>query len=113
MALSLIGADYVLRIIVLSRSGDVSGPGGFISVLLQGVITAMWWTGLYRRLNWLRWLTVASAILGIALLPWVWGMIHRQQNIAIQMLKYALFDSGALLLCLPQASRWYTHKTAG
>jgi len=109
IALWLIGADYVLQIIVISR-GNLSGPDGFFTVLLLGVISALWLRGLYRRLNWLRWLTVVSAIVGIAYLPRVWGLIQRRGSIPIQLLKYALFDSGALLLCLPQARRWYTHK---
>ena len=96
-----------------SRRPDISGPSGLVTVLFIGAVRALWLGGLYRRLNWLRWLTIASPVLTVAIALLTWrSLIHLRQNIVLMALILAAwFDSGVVLLCLPQASRWYTRKT--
>jgi hypothetical protein len=103
--LSLIAADFFLSIVLMLRV-DVPLATLLLPALLLAAVYLLWLFGLYRRLNWLRWLTVGGAILGILCLPWVWRILQSQGDFSLRLLKYVLFDSGAILLCLPQANRW-------
>jgi hypothetical protein len=107
-ALVVIAADFLLSIMLtLMAQVDVPISTLLIPVVLLAVLYFLWLYGLYRRLNWLRWLTVGGALIGILYLPWAWRLLQNQGYLPLRLLKYVLFDAGALLLCLPQANRWY------
>ena len=111
LALSLIAADFVLGLVQL-LTGTLTGSPLVMVLSLMAVLYGLWLRGLYRRINWLRWLTVAAAAVGILSLPWTWGLIWQQGNVPLYLLKYVLFDAGAILLCMPQAHAWYTRSAA-
>jgi hypothetical protein len=111
LALWLIAADFTLAIVQLLSSA-LTGLPLLIAVVLMAVLYALWLLGLYRRTNWLRWLTIAGALLGILSLPWTWNLIRNQGNLPLYLVKYVLFDAGAILLCMPQAHGWYTKSAA-
>jgi hypothetical protein len=106
IALSLIGADFLLSLAQMAKTVPASWMAAFAAVFAS--IFGFWIFGLYRRLNWLRWFTVGSAIVGILYLPFAWPLVLVNVNPPLMILKYALFDFGALLLCLPQAHAWYS-----
>ena len=112
LALCLIGADFVLGIVRISLDPHFSGPQLLLVVPIWVTLFSLWLFGLYRRLNWLRWLTVAGAAVGLLSLPLAWGSIASHGSVPFQLIKYALFGAGALLLCLPQANSWYGRKAA-
>jgi hypothetical protein len=110
VALWLIGIDMVLTLIVISRLGEITGLGGLITILLQAVIYTLIWWGLYRRINWVRWFEIVSAIIGLLLLPWTWPIMRSHGVIPLSSVKYVIHDTGVILLCLPQANRWFSRK---
>jgi hypothetical protein len=113
IALALIATDFLLSTILTLRAQvDVPLSTLLIPVVLLAVLYALWLYGLYRRLNWLRWLTVGGALVGILYLPWAWRILQNQGDLPLRLLKYVLFDAGAILLCLPQANRWYVRAKA-
>jgi hypothetical protein len=112
LALCLIGADFILAIVRTFLDPHFSGVQLLVVIPISMTLFSLWLFGLYRRLNWLRWLTVASAVLGLLSLPWAWGSIASHGSVPFQLVKYALFGTGALLLCLPQANSWYGRKAA-
>jgi hypothetical protein len=105
-ALLLIGADFLLSAVQMVKTVPASWLSAFAVIFAS--ILALWIFGLYRRLNWLRWFTVGSAVLGILCLPFTWPLVLAHVNPPFMILKYAFFDFGALLLCLPQARSWYS-----
>jgi hypothetical protein len=111
LALSLLAADFALGLVQLF-TGALTGLTLLVVLLLAALLYALWLWGLYRRINWLRWLTVAGATVGILSLSWTWGLIRHQGNVPLYVLKYVLFDAGAILLCMPQAHAWYTRSPA-
>jgi hypothetical protein len=111
LALSLIAADFALAIVRV-LTGPLAGPSMLIALLLMTGLYALWLLGLYRRINWVRWLTIAGALIGILSLPWMWSLIRNQGNVLLYVFKYVLFDAGAILLCTPQAHAWYTRPAA-
>jgi|SRR5882762_9307886 len=111
VALSFIGADFVLILFQMLRI-DVASTPRFIAVVVTACVLLLWLYGLFRRLNWLRWVTVGLAILGILFLPRVLARIYERGPILFQLFKYALFDTGTVLLCLPAAREWFSSKVA-
>jgi len=112
-ALSLIAIDFLLSIVLLLKVKiDVPFTTQLVTAAALGVFYFLWLFGLYRRLNWLRWLTIGGALLGILYLPWAWRLLQSQGDFSLRLLKYVLFDSGSILLCLPQANQWYGRRTA-
>jgi 4-hydroxybenzoate polyprenyltransferase len=91
---------------------DVTTTPRSVAVVITACLLLLWLYGLFRRLNWLRWVTVGLAILGILLLPRVLARIQERGPILFQLFKYALFDTGTLLLCLPAAREWFSSKAA-
>ena len=106
MALSLIGADFLLSLAQMAKTVSAPWMPAFAAVF--ALIFAFWIFGLYRRLNWLRWFTVGSAAIGILFLPFAWPLVLANVSPPLMIFKYALFDFGALLRCLPQAHAWYS-----
>jgi len=106
IALSLIGADFLLSLAQMVKTTPALWLAAFAAVFAS--IFALWIFGLYRRLNWLRWFTVGSAVIGILCLPFAWPLVLANVSPPLILMKYALFDFGALLLCLPQAHAWYS-----
>jgi hypothetical protein len=106
IALSLIGADFLLSLAQMVKTVPALWMSAFAAVFAS--IFALWIFGLYRRLNWLRWFTVGSAVIGILCLPFAWPLVLANLSPPLMLFKYALFDFGALLLCLPQAHAWYS-----
>ena len=106
-ALVLIATDFLLSVL-LTLKAKIAEP--FTTLLFASALLAalylLWLLGLYRRQNWLRWVTVGGAAVGLLYLPWAWGILKTQDFIPVRLLKYVLFDAGAILLCLPQANRW-------
>ena len=109
LALSLIAADFTLAILQVPTR-VAAGSALLVILVAMVALYTLWLVGLYRRINWLRWLTVAGALIGILSLPWSWQFIKNQSNVPLYILKYVLFDAGAILLCLPQAHAWYTRS---
>lgn len=97
----------IVRTLFTSKA---SGLPLAVTALIFASLLSLWLFGLYRRLNWLRWLTVAVAAGGLLSLPWVWDVIV--SNASIYAVRYILFDTDALLLCLPQADGWYGASAA-
>ena len=119
VALALIAADLALGIgkgfFSMTSVIRTAPKGSAIPVVVFTVMLSvyvLWIYGLYCRLNWLRWLTVALAVLGLVFLPKALSSTHNWRLLSLQMLQYLMFDSAAILLCLPAAGRWYGRKAA-
>ena len=111
VALFLIGVDFLLSIALIFGLGvDVPFTTQLVTATLLAAFFLLWMYGLYRRLNWLRWLTVGLAILGVLCLPWAWRILQSRGDFPLGLLKYVLFDSAGILLGLPQANRWYARR---
>jgi hypothetical protein len=107
-ALVLIATDFLLSVLLTLKAKIAESFTTLLfAAALLAVLYSLWLLGLYRRKNWLRWFTVGGAAVGLLYLPWAWGILKTQDLVPVRLLKYLLFDAGAILLCLPQANRWY------
>jgi hypothetical protein len=108
IALSLITTDFILAIaqLLIARSDSPLLPLFAVAIAITAFF-GLWVLGLYRRLNWLRWVTVGCAVIGLLSLPFTGSMALATVPLSLLIVKYSLFDMGALLLCLPQARAWF------
>jgi cell division protein FtsW (lipid II flippase) len=70
-----------------------------------------WVWGLYRRKNWLRWLTIVAGVTGLFALPTLVPLFGRDMQGSLYLAQCVLSVFGAALLALPVSSRWFSSGT--
>jgi hypothetical protein len=78
-----------------------------VKVAFLVIIGALFLFGLYRRLNWLRWLVIAYTALQVVALPVVLPRIHDAAQLVLTCAAVMLGIAASVLFCLPTARRWY------
>jgi UDP-N-acetylmuramyl pentapeptide phosphotransferase/UDP-N-acetylglucosamine-1-phosphate transferase len=84
----------------------------FLNLFILAAICAFWLYGLWRRLNWLRWVTVFLGTTGCLLASRSLARLHDPTQIALYLVQFAVTAPTVILLVLPPARRWYTRDLA-
>jgi hypothetical protein len=105
VALLLITTDFIAQLLI-KRSDSPLLPLFAVAIVITAFF-GLWVLGLYRRLNWLRWVTVGCAVIGLLSLPFTGSMALATVPLSLLIVKYSLFDMGALLLCFPHVRRGF------
>ena len=107
-AIVLVGLSLALAI---ARSVEM---GGWAQPLMKSVfllaiagIALLWVLGLYRRKNWLRWLTVISGVSGLFAIPRLLGTAGSDFQSTVFIAQCILTASASALLVLPSTSKWF------
>ena len=111
-SLSLLSAAFstsILRMLLTGR-GDHPGSNAVAAAIVGGIYFA-WVYGLFRRLNWLRWVTIVLTCVGVITLPWWFAQVTDHTRLAFHLLQLALQVPAVALLCLRPARVWYGRPT--
>ena len=79
-----------------------------VNLIILAAICGIWLYGLWRRLNWLRWVTVFLGATGCLLASRSVANLHDPTQVALYGVQFALTVPGVILFVLPPAQRWYT-----
>ncbi len=114
IALSLLGAEFGLALIRSILMKDWSRPVlAALGVLLLAVVCLLWWYGLWRRRNWVCWITVVGGLSGIALSPLSVARLSDPVQRRLYWLQLALTLPVIIMLVLPAARQWYRQNPGG
>jgi hypothetical protein len=107
-ALYLLGVQYFLGAVRRAlQTNWLYLPHEQVKTAFFVVVCALFLYGLYRRLNWLRWITVAyTAFQGLAMLV-VFPRIHDAAQLVLSCAAIIVGLVASVLLCLPKARQWY------
>jgi hypothetical protein len=105
-AMFLIGALHLLSIL-----GYRGGHWRIAAIIAigRGCVGALWIYGLYRRQNWLRWLTTIASLVSVAALPWALPRLSGNGRI-ITIVEITLMLATAILLSVGRTRRWFTER---
>jgi hypothetical protein len=81
-----------------------------VIVAIYTAVSALWVYGLYRRQNWLRWITVAYTVYQVVMLPLTLPSIHDVAQLTVYWVAVVLGVTAVVLLCLPKARQWYNRS---
>jgi FtsH-binding integral membrane protein len=79
-----------------------------LGLFLLSATCGFWLYGLYRRLNWLRWVTVLAGAGGCLLVSRAATELRDPVQLGLYYLQVALMAPSVVLFVLPPARRWYT-----
>jgi hypothetical protein len=82
-------------------------PQAQVRTACFAILSALFLYGLYRRQNWLRWMTVAYTALQVLAMPVVLPKIHDAAQLVLSCTAIILGVAASVLLCLPKARQWY------
>jgi hypothetical protein len=71
------------------------------------IVSALFLYGLYRRQNWLRWITVAYTALQVVAISATFSRTHDAAHLVLSCATVIVGVAASVLLCLPEARRWY------
>jgi hypothetical protein len=109
VALCLMGVEFGLAVIRTVLLRDWSRPvPAVLAVLLVAVLAMIWLYGLYRRRNWVRWMTVIVCGGGCVLAPFDVARLDDSVQIVLYWLQFAVTVPVVVLLLLPGTHVWYT-----
>jgi hypothetical protein len=113
LALCLLGAGFLVAIVrvLLVPIDDLSSGSHALAVVMLGALYFAWVYGLYRRLNWLRWVTIVVACFAMIRVPWNIAQVTNHTRLAFHLLHMALQFPAVVLLCLRSARVWYAVPT--
>ena len=83
-------------------------PEAQVTTAFFAVVSALFIYGLYRRQNWLRWITVAYTALQLLAMPVVLPKIHDAAQLVLSCAAIILGVAASVLLCWPKARKWYS-----
>jgi hypothetical protein len=110
VALWLSGAQSVVGVIQAALTmGWIHFQDAQVKVGFYTIIGAAWLYGLYRRNNWLRWITVIYTGLSLVAMPLTVAKLHDATQVTTHLVAALLGIPVAVLLCLPKARLWYRH----
>jgi hypothetical protein len=78
-----------------------------LKVAFLVAVSALFLFGLYRRLNWLRWIVIAYTALQVLAMPAALPKIHDAAQFVLTCAAVILGIAASVLFCLPTARRWY------
>lgn len=109
IALCLLGAEFGLALVRSVLMKDWSRPiPAVLGVLLLAAVCSLWLYGLWRRRNWVRWITVILGAGGCALAYLDVARLHDPVQVALYWLQFALTAPAVIILVLPVARHWYS-----
>ena len=113
---------FALWIVGMQGMLDVIGKGlrtnwdhpqtGQVTVACYALACVIWIYGLFRRQNWVRWITILYAAFQVLLCPFAPATIRDSTQLAIYWVAVILGASAAVLLCLQSARSWYRNSAA-
>jgi hypothetical protein len=107
-ALLLLGVQYFLAVLAKTLQRDWAYfQQAQIRTALFAAASAIWLYGLYRRLSWLRWVTVVFTGFQVVALPVVLPRIHYAAQLVLFCASILLGVAATVLLCMPKARQWY------
>jgi hypothetical protein len=111
VACALLGTSFLLAVVrsVLAGSWETSNSR-VLGILMLVALTSAVVFGLYRGLNWLRWLCVILVALGLLLLPFSLGEIAGTTELLIHLSQGILQGGCAMLLLFPSATAWFRRR---
>jgi hypothetical protein len=111
IACTLLGASFLLAVVRSVIAGGWDNPGErVLGVLILVALTSAVVFGLYRGVNWLRWLSIVLIALGLLLLPFSLGAIPGTTELLIHLSQGILQGGCAALLLLPSAAAWFQRR---
>jgi hypothetical protein len=110
IALWLLGAvlfgGALNLMILLGRPTSRWGLAVTLAAIRAGV-GVLWVYGLYRRKNWLRWLTVTWAFLSVVAQPFLFPRVATPAERIITLSEVAVMSCVAILLVTGEGRRWF------
>jgi len=112
-AIGLIAGEFLIGAVQVTLMN--LGRGSYhvaFGVSLAGLIGSLWIYGLYRRHNWVRWLAIVSAGLGVLGVIWGPSRFSNPWQVLLERIQVVAHLTAAILLCLPAAGYWYGRRSA-
>ena len=107
-ALYLLGVQYFLGAVRRAlQTNWLYLPQEQVKTAFFAVVCALFLYGLYRRLNWLRWITIAYTAFQVLAMLVVFPRIHDAAQLVLSCASIILGLAASVLLCLPKARQWY------
>jgi hypothetical protein len=78
-----------------------------LKVAFLVAVSALFLFGLYRRLNWLRWIVIAYTALQVVAMPVALPKIHDAAQLVLTCAAVISGIAASVLFCMPTARRWY------
>src|SRR5690348_1352920 len=108
IVVALMAGQFLIALVRVSLMKDWSRPrGAILGLLLICAICLPWMYGLWRRRNWVRWLTVISGTVGCALTPLNLARLHDPAQVTYYWVQFALTIPVMTILFVPAAGGWY------
>jgi hypothetical protein len=82
-----------------------------IGLAILAAICVLWIYGLYQARNWLRWVTVLFFAVHLAATPWALASLHDTREDTMYWIQCLSGVLAAMLLCMPNARRWFTLRS--
>jgi hypothetical protein len=109
--LVLLTGQFVIALVRISLMTDSAHPYQVIrGWVLISAVCLPWMYGLWRKRNWVRWLTVISAVTGCAMTPLNLARLHDPVQVICYWLQFALTIPVVIILMLPAVGDWYTRS---
>lgn len=111
IVIALMAGQFVIALVRISLMTDWLYPYRAVrGWLLISAICLPWMYGLWRKRNWLRWLTVISGVIGCAMTPLNLARLHDPAQVTCYWLQFALTIPVVIILVLPAVGAWYTRS---
>jgi hypothetical protein len=107
-AILLLGVQYFFAVLAKVLQMDWAHfQQAQVRTAFFAAASAIWLYGLYRRLSWLRWITVVFTVFQVVALPVVLPRIHDAAQLLLFCVSIFLGVAATVLLCMPKARQWY------
>jgi hypothetical protein len=112
-ALGFVAVAFAVAVLRLALMQNWARPThAVLNLFILAAICGFWLYGLWRRLNWLRWVTVFLGTTGCLLVSRSLARLHDPTEIALYLVQFAVTVPTVILFVLPPARRWYTRALA-
>jgi hypothetical protein len=112
LAIAMVAGQYAIalvRVCLMKHRSPGAGPVIF-GLILISAICLPWMYGLWRRRNWVRWLTVILGATGCALASRSVARLHDPTQVILYWLQFALTIPVVIILVLPPVGAWYKSR---
>jgi hypothetical protein len=109
-ALCLLGVEFALAILRVSLKTEwTRQPAAALNVVAILSLYSLWLYGLWRGLDWLRWVTVVLSVSSCVFAPRQLTRMADSTQVALSWLQICVAAPAVVLLILPRANRWYRY----
>jgi hypothetical protein len=113
VVLCLVAAISLIAEVRSALMKDWARPApALVGMGFLALICLLWLYGLWRRVNWVRWMTIILGVGGCLLASRSIARLHDPTQVALYWVQFALTVPTVAFLLTPSARSWYERRVA-